>query len=340
MINSATQYPVHSLISHEGNTLYRVPPYQREYSWSKQQWEELFDDLVEAESAHFLGTIICLNATVDAVDSNVLELIDGQQRMTTITILLAAIYSILRDHKESLDEDAQADLANLRRQLVRRQDGQLRLRPQRQGNNLADYEQVMKEAGLNIEANRVNYFPLRKMSRCFQHFRNEIADYAYDQSLDVATAAMQVLGAISRAIIVKIEVANHADAFVLFESLNNRGMPLTPVDLIKNYLLAESERKQILDVDAAFKQWNTMLSNLGDNYANHERFLRHFYNAFKHELPRVPKATVATRSNLIRIYETLIEGGVIEFLDQIVNASAVYGRIIGESFQETELDQE
>lgn len=340
MINSATQYPVHSLISHEGNTLYRVPPYQREYSWSKQQWEELFDDLVEAEGAHFLGTIICLNATVDAVDSNVLELIDGQQRMTTITILLAAIYSILREHKESLDEDAQADLANLRRQLVRRQDGQLRLRPQKQGNNLADYEQVMKEAGLNVEANRVNYFPLRKISRCFKHFRNEIADYAYDQELDVATAAMQVLGAINRAIIVKIEVANHADAFVLFESLNNRGMPLTPVDLIKNYLLAESERKQILDVDAAFKKWNTMLSNLGDNYANHERFLRHFYNAFKQDLPRVMKATVATRSNLIRIYETLIEGGVIEFLDQIVDASAVYGRIIGESFQETELDQE
>lgn len=340
MINSATQYPVHSLISHEGNTEYRVPPYQREYSWSKQQWEELFDDLVETESAHFLGTIICLNATVDAVDANVLELVDGQQRMTTITLLLAAIYSILNEHKESLDEDSQADLANLRRQLVRRQDGNLRLRPQKQGSNLEDYKQVMAGAGLPIEANWVSYFPLRKMSRCYEHFREEIRDYASDQDIELTSAAQQLLEAVNRAIIVKIEVSSHADAFVLFESLNNRGMPLTPVDLIKNHLLAVSERQQVLDIDIAFNRWNDMLSNLGDSYANHERFLRHYYNAFKQRLPQVKTASVATRSNLIRIYETLVENNLPEFLEGIVRASRVYGRITGQHFQDEQLDRE
>ena len=54
LINSANQYPVHSLLSHESNTVYKVPPYQREYSWQKPQWEDLFDDLIEADGAHFL----------------------------------------------------------------------------------------------------------------------------------------------------------------------------------------------------------------------------------------------------------------------------------------------
>ena len=67
VIKSANQYPVHMLLSNEGNLMYRIPPYQREYSWQKAQWEELFQDLIEADGAHFLGTIITLNMTTDAV---------------------------------------------------------------------------------------------------------------------------------------------------------------------------------------------------------------------------------------------------------------------------------
>lgn len=338
MINSATQYPVHSLLSHDSNTLYRVPVYQREYSWNKQQWEELFDDLMESEGSHFLGTIICLNSTVDSLDANVLELIDGQQRMTTITLLMAAVHSILSENKTSLDEDSVADLTNLRRQLVRKKDGDLRLRPQRQGHNLEDYKFVMKTAGLPSKASRVNYFPLRKVSRCYEHFRREILDFATSEGLSDHAAAQKTLAAVNQAIIVKIEVQNHADAFVLFESLNNRGMPLTPVDLVKNHLLAESERRGTMSIDLVFDQWSDMLSKLGDNYANHERFLRHYYNAFKHKLPSVPNATIATRSKLIRIYETLIESDVEAFLNGVVPASEIYGRITGDNSRSSSLD--
>jgi uncharacterized protein with ParB-like and HNH nuclease domain len=70
MIKSANQYPVHALLSQEGNLTYRIPPYQREYSWQKKQWEDLFQDLVEADGATFLGTIITLNQTTDAVHSH------------------------------------------------------------------------------------------------------------------------------------------------------------------------------------------------------------------------------------------------------------------------------
>jgi hypothetical protein len=60
VIKSANQYPVHTLLSYEGNLMYKIPPYQREYSWQKAQWEDLFQDLIEADGPHFLGTIITL----------------------------------------------------------------------------------------------------------------------------------------------------------------------------------------------------------------------------------------------------------------------------------------
>src|SRR5205823_6539641 len=152
---------------------------------------------------------------------------------------------------------------------------------------------------------------------------------------------IRVRKAVQQAVLVKIEVATNADAFVLFESLNNRGMPLTPVDLIKNHLLAESERRRVMNVEDAFKLWNEMLTNLGDNYATQERFLRHYYNAFKAELPTVPNAAVATRTNLIQIYEKLLDGDIQVGVDSLVAASRIYGRVtcVAEADAPTTLDR-
>ena len=329
MIKSASQYPVHTLLGHQGNLQYKIPPYQREYSWQKAEWEDLFQDLVEADGAHFLGTIITLNQTDDAAAKSVLELIDGQQRMTTLTLLLAAIYSVLKEHEDELNEDDRTDVTNLGRQLVRKQDGEVRVIPQTQGHNHADYVTVLAEAGLKVDPSRKAYFSARRIAKCYQHFRSSLLKLAESEDIEEVQAAQKMLVAVQQAVIVKIEVASHADAFVLFESLNNRGMPLTPVDLIKNYLLAEAERKGIMQVDEAFKRWNEMLTSLGDSYTTHERFLRHYYNAFKAELPEVASAPVATKSRLIRIYEALLANDIERQIDNLIAASKIYGRITG-----------
>jgi Protein of unknown function DUF262/Protein of unknown function (DUF1524) len=341
VIKSANQYPVHTLLSHEGNVTYRVPPYQREYSWQKAQWEYLFQDLIEADGAHFLGTIITLNMTTDAVHSGVLELIDGQQRMTTLTLLLAAVYSVLKQHHDELDDDTRTDVTNLGRQLVRKADGEPRVTLQIQGHNRDDYRWVLAEAGLKVASSiRKPYFSMRRVAKCFSYFQSSISKLAESEGIDPVKAALRVREAVEQAVLVKIEVANHADAFVLFESLNNRGMPLTPVDLIKNHLLAESERKYVMNVDDAFHLWNEMLTNLGDNYATQERFLRHYYNAFKAELPEISNAPVATRTNLIRIYETLLSANIKSGTESLVAASRIYGRVtcVTETESPTKLD--
>lgn len=341
MIKSENQYPVHTLFSHEGNVLYRIPPYQREYSWYKAQWEDLFEDLIEAEGAHFLGTIITLDQTTDPLEGNILHVVDGQQRLTTLTLLLAAVYSVLKEHIDELDDDTRTDVTNLGRQLVRKADQQPRVRPQKQGHNLFDYLKTLEGAGLPVEGEWKPYYPSRRIAKCYRYFRAAILKLAETEELSETEAALRVHEAALQAVIVKIEVASHADAFVLFESLNNRGMPLSPVDLIKNHLLAESEKKQIMNVDQAFKHWNDMLTSLGDSYSTQERFLRHYYNAFKTELPDVPNASVATKSNLIRVYEKLLEQNLKKVVDALVEASKIYGRIncVVELDQPTSLDR-
>lgn len=327
MIKSANQYAVHSLFSHEGNVLYKIPPYQREYSWHKPHWEDLFEDLIDSDGSHFLGTIITLDQTTDALEGSILQVVDGQQRLTTLTLLLAAVYSVLKERIDELDEETRTDLTNLGRQLVRKADGQPRVTPQKQGHNLFDFLKVLEDAGLPVEGEWKPYYPSRRIAKCYRYFRSAILKLAETEELAETEAALRVHEAALQAVIVKIEVASHADAFVLFESLNNRGMPLSPVDLIKNHLLAESEKKQIMNVDQAFRHWNDMLTSLGDSYSTQERFLRHYYNAFKSELPDAPNASVATKTNLIRIYEKVLEQDLKKVVDALVDASKVYGRI-------------
>lgn len=267
-------------------------------------------------------------------------MVDGQQRLTTLALLLAAVYSVLKERIDELDEDTRTDVTNLGRQLVRKVDGQPRVTPQKQGDNLIDFLKVLKDAGLPVEGEWKAYYPSRKIAKCYRYFRSAILKLAETEELAETQAALRVHEAALQAVIVKIEVASHADAFVLFESLNNRGMPLSPVDLIKNHLLAESEKKQIMNVDEAFKHWNEILTSLSDSYSTQERFLRHDYNAFKSELPEVPNASVATKSNLIRVYEKVLGQDLKKIIDALVDASKVYGRIncVVELDQPTSLD--
>lgn len=332
MIQSATQYPVRTLLDANSRLAYVIPPYQREYSWQRAQWENLFQDLLEAEGQHFLGTIISLNNSAEMMDPR-LELVDGQQRLTTLSILLAACYSVLSDHRADLDEDQLFSVSNLGRQLVVPATKAPRLFLQTQGDNRADYLYMLHAAGLRVDATAPSYYGLRRIARCFAYFREAILELAVEpgtpetRATSPQEAAHRMMEAANEAIIVKIEVSTASDAFTLFESLNNRGLPLSPVDLIKNQFLSLSDARGAMTVSDAFALWDKMLRNLGDSYSVHERFLRHYYNAFSSELPEVPNASLATKKNLIRIYETLFKADLTDQITRLVSASAIFGRI-------------
>jgi hypothetical protein len=332
VIKSVANDPVHKLLSAEDTVVYEIPKYQREYAWTRQQWDELFRDLLEEDDAaagHFLGTIICINRTSNATKENVLELVDGQQRLTTLSILLAAIYAFLKKHAAQLDEDGQIDVNNLRRQLVLKDPIRPRVRPQAQNNNNDDYLNVLKTAGIEIKAPTVKFLGNRRIMKAYNHFGALIDQHAGPKSS--VAPVLDLLSRVKQAILVKLEVESSSDAFTLFESLNNRGIPLTPIDIIKNSLLAAADKKRPrgLSADHVFEQWSELLRDLGDDYKIQERFFRHYYNAFKDELPSIPKVQVATRSNLIRIYDGVIDVDLERRLDDILLCGGLYRRIVG-----------
>ena len=76
---------------------FHVPKYQREYTWRKWQWEQLLNDIEDNDPGYFMGSIICVNdaQTITAGDEIIFEVVDGQQRLTTLSLLLAAIHSKL-----------------------------------------------------------------------------------------------------------------------------------------------------------------------------------------------------------------------------------------------------
>ena len=328
MIKSVNNYPVSQLFDIEAGVVYAIPRYQREYTWGKNQWENLFDDVLENDPGYFLGSIICINQSTDALSVQKLELVDGQQRLTTLSLLFASVYHALKSHETDLDDEQRVELINLKRKLVlKKGDDQIRLIPQIQNNNNPDYRAVLAEIGVISECDVPAYAGNRKIFRAYRYFQDRIDEMANGRSNRLGTI-MEFLDKVSHACLVKIEVASHADAYTLFESLNNRGMPLTAIDLIKNKLLARLESIEPGKVDHYFGHWNRLLGYLGDDYAIQERFFRQYYNAFKDQLKAVHQVPVATRSNLIQIYEKLINHDAKDCLQKISSAGRLYSLIL------------
>lgn len=328
MIKSVNNYPVSQLFDIEAGVVYAIPRYQREYTWGKYQWENLFDDMLENDPGYFLGSIICINQSTDALSVQKLELVDGQQRLTTLSLLFASVYHALKSHETHLDDEQRVELINLKRKLVlKKGDDQIRLIPQIQNNNNPDYRAVLSEIGVISECDVPAYAGNRKIFRAYRYFQDRIDEMANGRSNRLGTI-MEFLDKVSNACLVKIEVASHADAHTLFESLNNRGVPLTAIDLIKNKLLARLESIEPGKVDHYFGHWNRLLGYLGDDYAIQERFFRQYYNAFRDQLKAVHQVPVATRSNLIHIYEKLINHDAMDCLQKISAAGRLYSLIL------------
>lgn len=342
MIQNVNKYPIDEIIKKDASFHYVIPKYQREYTWSYKEWDALFDDITENQEGYFIGSIICINTG----DSNYpcLEVIDGQQRLTTLCLFLLAIYRRLNEHKDEMEEDDLFEISWIRKALQNsRNSNGLILLPQVQNSNQDDFSTVMYENGILKYAKKVPFYGLRRIARCFNNFL-----YKLDQDLkecdDKVAKLLEIKRKVCNAMLVKIEVSSHSDAYILFESLNNRGTPLTAIDLMKNLIMARAE-KVGLTVDDCFEQWKELLDDLTDDYATQERFFRYYYNAFKNELnepfrkdnpsKKDPLGIVATKSNLLQIYERLINHDLPGFLDDVLTVGHIYSEFINKEDDKT-----
>lgn len=290
-----------------------------------------------------------MNGTVNSkMDTIHYEVIDGQQRLTTLSLLLAALYARIMEHKDSIDDDMMLDdIRPLRNRLILKSDKSMtRVIPQVQNHNLEDYRWILKEhIGLDAVMQKPKFLGLRKMSKAFNYFYDRLGeDVGGRDGIECVRCLLDICRLVCSAVVVQITVDSHADAYTLFASLNNRGVPLSAVDLIKNMLLGKVAGVNDGQLDYYFERWQEVLHNLGDDYKTQERFFRQNYDAFRREVNKpfigesgsqLPLGSVATRSNLLKIYEKRMEAddGALKVLDELTENSALYSKIIG-------LDQE
>lgn len=97
MIKTVDQTTVADIFSINSDKIYRIPKYQREYTWGINDWNALFEDVTDNEHGYFLGSYICVNG--GSLNGTVLEVIDGQQRFSTLMLLLTALYEKLSERK-------------------------------------------------------------------------------------------------------------------------------------------------------------------------------------------------------------------------------------------------
>ena len=322
---------------------YHVPKYQREYTWGKRNWEQLMHDIDENPKGYFMGSIICVSESVLPGHEKIYQVIDGQQRLTTLSLLLAAIFSrlkILENSIEFEDDSERMHLLNtifgIRSKLIKKKKDFyssekggfveqsamhfLRVQPSKQNQNLDDYLFILSEIGLISEKNKPAYCSLRIMYKGYQYFLEQLNSLNLDQLLSLVAKINQLN-------FVLISVDTSADAFTLFETLNNRGVPLSAIDIIKNKILSEMENKHNIDIDDSYENWQKIIASIPDP-STQERFLRYYYNAFRwNENIRVEGIPRAIRSKIISIYENLIKKDAIFIFEDLCQKANLYGQL-------------
>lgn len=331
------------------NHLFIIPKFQREYTWGKTQWEELFNDLIEHDEGYFLGNILSIGdkQTVLGKNFKTYHVIDGQQRLITLSIFILALYKSYELLKMELNVTNQnfgiretQVFDSLPQMLIDYdlpEDGNksVKLRLQKQNNNDEDYYYLIGEQGLINYNNRQRNYGNRRISKAYRFFFDRIQDYLAEKENKVE-ALKELRKKLENAILIEIEVENFSDANSIFESINNRGIPLTSVDLIKNIVLSKLDSDDETQNDYYYNQWIELLENLGEDYRNQERFLRHYYNAFRRQLNapfaneknRFPLGAIATRSTIISNFEPLIKSYPKEILEDLVRSSRIYSSLL------------
>lgn len=336
---------------------YHVPKYQREYSWGKKDWEQLLIDINDNDPGYFMGSVICVKDNDQDAPGNelVYEVIDGQQRLTTLSLLMLAIYVRLHEQKDTFDFEDDEDLddyrnmvSSLRCKIVKRKksgewrEGEFggwkegskmsyyRVQPSSQNNNLDDYRYLIGDAGIVQAMPKPRYLGVRGTCKAYRYFSSQIpSDF---------DALRSLVGKINQLQFVFISVGTQADAFTLFEALNNRGVPLSAIDIIKNKILAEMEKQHQVDIDDSYETWQEIVRAIPDD-KDQERFLRHFYHAFRWDPAiRVEGIPRAIRSKVISIYEKLIKQDARSLFSRLHTHALLYGKLIDP--EDTELDED
>jgi hypothetical protein len=286
-----------------GNGLtYHVPPFQRDYSWTEDEWDDLWQDILglfeeNGELAHYMGYLV-----LQSQDNKHFDIIDGQQRLTTLSIMILAGLSYLDDLvKANLDPDK-----NYRR------------KEQLQNSYIGYVDPVTLVPRSKLELNRHNnrfyqtyLVPLEPIPRrglnASEHLLRKAFGWFKERfklKLGMENDSGQNIAALIDSLVDKlfftvITVTDELNAFKVFETLNARGVRLSATDLLKNYLFSLVNVGEIheLEIKNLEDLWERIVGLLGSE--SFPEFLRIFWNS-RHKLIRKSELFKTIRRNITK----------------------------------------
>jgi GNAT superfamily N-acetyltransferase len=262
---------------------YRVPPYQRDYSWGEAQWEDLWSDLAELRArpaaSHYMGALV-----VEGKSDREFAIIDGQQRFATLSLLVLAVISrLLTLAAQGIETQAnQERAAALRARYIGEKDPASLIESSKLALNSTDggfYQDylVQLRAPLNPRG-------LPKSNRllweCARYFESVIAadtTLAAD-GLALASLISEIVG--RQLMFIRITVDDELSAYTVFETLNARGLELSATDLLKNFLFSRLRTQN--DLQNLQRRWLALISTV-----QQERFPEFLRYHLQCEVPRV-----------------------------------------------------
>jgi len=304
---------------------YKVPRFQRPYSWEKENVEEFWNDtIVEGDIDYFIGSMVVYKL------GSLFGIVDGQQRLTTITMILCAL-------RNRLAHLGFSDLAQGIHNLVERRDinniPQFVLQTETSYPYLQEY--IQKNGTPDVPATAGEEETCLKEAFSFINSRIDelVAAVQSDPTMtaDARTERLkeslsQLRDRVLHLTVIFIELEKEDDAYMIFETLNTRGKDLTVSDLVKNHL-TRLIRPTNLNVDTLKDKWNSMVTLLQESQADLDpnRFLLHFW------LSRYQYVTEKKLFKVIR--KEIRRNNAREFLDTLGREAKIYREMAEPSFR-------
>lgn len=296
-----------------------VPAYQRGYAWNNRTFSDFWTDLADLvdgkRQQHFFGQIVTLKS-----GENRFDLIDGQQRITTSVVFLAAINAVI-EHFIRQNKDDRLNERDIRKlHLIQDRVAEL-LRLDEEQSVLTvnlklqeDFEKTVQSINLISPSERTIY------SAPFNYFIEQLrGDLNNLKNINEQLGYLEKIYKVftEKFYVVLINTDRHQDAFVIFETLNSRGEDLTSADLLKNHLLMLVGDEYIKE---ASEQWNIITDSIDGDAKEISRFVRSYWAA---------KKALYTDEKLYRELHTAIETSqdAREVLDELVTLSPLYKNV-------------
>lgn len=301
-----------------GKEKYKIPRYQRPYSWTTDEVADLWNDLMEEESV-FLGSFVFNYEKYN--EENFVEVIDGQQRLITLTILMA----VLRDTYRELGEDRKfnktQEIIAHTHPITLKEDYRLRC-----GDTLNKFfnKNIQKENSSILAVKTTKSPEQKKIKENYKFLKEKIDDELKTHSGKIKQ--IQFLDNLKQRIfdfkIIWIRIENDDDAYSIFETVNARGADLTAADLLKNYLFSKLPINEG-GIDIAQEKWSIIENNIDSAKGplNVSKFIRYFW---------LSKYSFVSEKRLYKQVKKEINDPNA-FLTDVVSASEYYYKIASDS---------